>query len=89
MKVNLEERTPIVEDCKEAGITLVPDPKDKEKKIERKVPCKRISGEFCSVYLWPSKKWAVHACPMADKAVVEEKSKMINPLKASKRGGGN
>ena len=87
MKVSLEDRTPIVEQCLTAGITIVPDENDKEKKIEKKIPCKRIDGNLCSVYLHPDKKWISRACPMADRAVVEEISKMINPLKASKRGG--
>ena len=86
MKINLDERTPIVEQCETAGIILVPDKKDKDKRVEQKVPCRKIDGEFCSVYLFPSRKWT-RGCPMADRVALEATEKMINPLKASKRGG--
>jgi len=84
---NLDERGPVVEQCKTADMSYAPDPKDKEKKIGTKVPCRKIDGDLCSVYRYPFRRWAVHACPMAAREIIEEVEKMVNPLKASKRGG--
>jgi hypothetical protein len=82
-----EERLPVVDQCQTANIEYRPDPKDKEKKIEHKIPCKKIDGKFCSVYLYPFRKWSARPCPMAERTVTAEKERMLNPLKASKRGG--
>jgi len=57
--------------------------------------CERIVegtiGKVCSVAPSPKQKWAVNICNFAthrkvEKTVVEQR---INPLKASKRGGGS
>jgi hypothetical protein len=81
---------PVVDQCLTAGIELVTDPKNKEKQIENRVPCKRIANGVCSSYISPPAKWrAIGAlCPFAGKMVTEEASKKINPLKASKRAAG-
>lgn len=94
MKASMEERTPIVEQCHTAGLSIIPDPsdksntKDKAKKIAVKVPCPRIDGEFCSTYLYPALKWRSSGCPFAQKEVTEEQERMLNPIKASKRAAG-
>jgi hypothetical protein len=51
--------------------------------------CSRIESDgFCTVYAWPEVHWVNgKRCPMAthiEKAVVE-KTKMLDPIKASKR----
>jgi len=55
--------------------------------------CSKIMKEgetsFCSVYAYPTAKWRVGNCNMADHLEIETKkdTKKVNPLKASKRGG--
>ena len=88
MKLNKDERTPIVDQCKTASLSIIPDPKNKEKKIAIKVACPRIDGEFCSTYLFPDKKWSTRKCPFSQEEVTEEQERMLNPLKASKRAAG-
>lgn len=48
------------------------------------------TGEYCTVYAQPEKQWALGLCNMAThiKLEAEETQKMMNPLKASKRGVG-
>jgi hypothetical protein len=87
-KVNSENRTPIVGPCHTAGLSIIPDPKDKTKKIAVKVPCARIDGDYCSTYLYPEIKWKTRKCPFAQEEITEEQERMLNPLKASKRAAG-
>lgn len=87
-KTELGERTPLVEQCRTAGLAIVPDPKDKDRKITINVPCTRISGEHCKVYLNPETKWKYRPCPFSQEAITEEQERMLNPLKASKRAAG-
>jgi hypothetical protein len=44
---------------------------------------------YCNVYQNPASKWAGGMCNFATHAKVEKKvdTKMVNPIKASKRGG--
>jgi hypothetical protein len=82
------ERTPIKEECRTAGLSIVPDPKDKDRKITVNVPCSRIDGEYCKVYVNPEVKWKYHPCPFSQTAITEEQERMLNPIKASKRLAG-
>jgi hypothetical protein len=82
------EKTPVVEQCHTAALTLTNDPKNKEKKIATRTPCSRIAGKFCNTYLWPSLKWAAHDCPFVQREITEEQERKLNPLKASKRAAG-
>jgi hypothetical protein len=96
MKASLAERTPIVEECKTAGQETIPDPTDteknsqKRKKIDRRVPCKRIEEDLCTTVLCPALKWRDgKSCPFAIGLMMEEAAKIkVNPLKASKRAAG-
>ena len=51
----------------------------------------RLSGDvaYCNSYANPAGKWAAGMCNFATHAKIEKKvdNKMVNPLKASKRGG--
>jgi hypothetical protein len=51
----------------------------------------RLLGEvgYCHAYASPAGKWAAGMCNFATHAKIEKakSSKMLNPLKASKRGG--
>jgi hypothetical protein len=88
-KPTLNERTPIVEQCRTASLTVTtPDPKNKDKKVTVNIPCPRIDGDYCTTYLYPSLKWRTGSCPFAQSAVTEEQERMLNPLKASKRAAG-
>jgi hypothetical protein len=86
LPLDRNERKPIVEQCRTAGLSIVPNPQNKDKKIAVRVPCTRIDGEFCSTYLYPEVKWRTYACPFSQKDVTEQQERMLNPLKASKRG---
>lgn len=48
------------------------------------------TGSYCSVYAEPAKQWMLGLCNMATHIKIEsqETQKMLNPLKASKRGVG-
>lgn len=50
--------------------------------------CGNTTGVICRIYTHPDGKWNTGNCPMAThiKKVEEMKTKMLNPLKASKRG---
>jgi hypothetical protein len=87
-QLKLTDRTPIVEQCKTAGLSIIPDPKDKEKKIAVNIPCNRIDGEYCTTYLYPSAKWRTYPCPFSQSEVTEAQERMLNPIKASKRAAG-
>lgn len=61
---------------------------DECKECDLKVELK--SKVYCSVYACPKAQWLYKRhCPLAThiKKAAEEKAKMVNPLKASKRGG--
>jgi hypothetical protein len=95
-------RQPIVIQCMTAALEVMPDPKNKDKKISIQVPCKRIDGDYktavceegeaplllCTTYETPTIKWRVGACPFAQKAPTKDQERMLNPLKASKRAAG-
>ena len=85
MKKLREERLPVVEQCQTAGLSLAPDPKNKDNKIEARIPCRKIEGDLCRVYINPRSKWYGSGCPMQQRHIVEEDIAKINPLKASKR----
>ncbi len=87
-KLDLEKRTQIIEQCKTAGLSIVSDPKEKDKKIAVNVPCTRMAGDYCKVYLNPEVKWKYRSCPFSQEAITEEQERMLNPLKASKRAAG-
>ena len=78
---------PIVEECKSAQITMIQDPKDKNKEIEKPIPCQRIiAGELCSSFINPAAIWCSSPCPFAGRVKSEDATtKKVNPLKASKR----
>lgn len=85
MKINLEARTELVEECQTASIEIVTDPNDKEKKMAVQVPCRKIGNDgYCTVYYWPYDKWR-SGCPMSDRMEEETVKQKLNPLKASKR----
>ena len=76
-------KEPIVESCLTAAIDIVKNESGKEEAV--RVPCKRIDGEVCSVYAYPSKKWLTFSCPFSQKEISAEQERKLNPLKASKR----
>ena len=83
-----DKPTPIVDQCITAALSITNDPKDKDKKIATRVPCPRIAGEFCSTYSWPDRKWQTYPCPFAQQEITDAQERMLNPIKASKRGAG-
>ena len=62
--------------------------------VEKCEGCSRIeempTGQYCTVYAQPAEQWALGLCNMATHIKLEsdETQKMLNPLKASKRGSG-
>ncbi len=62
--------------------------------IEKCDGCSRVeewpTGKYCTTYGMPVEQWKIGLCNMAThiKLETEETQKMINPLKASKRGTG-
>ncbi len=62
--------------------------------VEKCEGCSRIeewpTGKYCVTYAQPGEQWALGLCNMATHIKLEsaETQKMLNPLKASKRGAG-
>lgn len=62
--------------------------------VEKCEGCAKIetmpTGSYCTSYAEPQKQWLIGNCNMATnlKAEAKEATKMVNPLKASKRAGG-
>lgn len=62
--------------------------------VEKCEGCARLetwpTGKYCVTFADPAKQWALGLCNMAThiKLEAEETQKMLNPLKASKRGVG-
>jgi len=57
--------------------------------IDKCVGCKNITeGNTCMIYVSPIGRWSIGGCGMAShiKKEAEVKAKMVNPIKASKRG---
>jgi hypothetical protein len=51
--------------------------------------CNKIDGDICTAYLYPAAKHRLCECPLKSNRILEIiKDKKINPIKASKRGGG-
>lgn len=47
----------------------------KEKISDKCEGCKKVDGEYCSVYLFPQAKWRIGNCPMAVHLKREEDEK--------------
>lgn len=80
-------KQPIVEQCIAGGKSC--------SKVDIETPfttptmgCDDSLKHYCKTYAFPSAKWRIGNCNMADHLEIETKkdTKKVNPLKASKRG---
>lgn len=91
-KVIKEERTFVVDNCREDGSARVEDTRGRLV-VDGLPECERVDGEgFCRAYLSPEKKWANKVCPLSPLASAKlmaksvEGQQKVNPIKMSKRG---
>jgi len=77
IKLNEDERTPIVEECRACG--------KEGARCTRIIKQDEDEEEYCEAFLSPYLKWKRGRCNLAPMLIVKEITKAINPLKASKR----
>lgn len=86
-------RSPVCPGCLPADVEIGKTAKD-EPIIAKRVECKKVftmddGTKVCMAYIDPSVYWDKGNCPLASNIidVIEEKRKMLNPIKKSKRKG--
>lgn len=90
-KVIKEERTPIVDACKEDDFAQIEDSRGRLV-VDGLPECDHTTVEgFCEAYLNPERKWAGKVCPLSPlvpaRALARsaEDQQKVNPIKMSKR----